>query len=91
MAVLLAEHTGARAASSSPRRTEAVRAAYRAVSDQLGNTPAVCRQSYADPRVVDRFEHGETIAGALVEAAGAEDDREPQRTLAAAVCRLLSA
>ena len=69
-----------------------MRAAYRAVSDQLGNTPAVCRQSYVDPRVVDRFEHGETIAGALVEAAGADDDRErAAHASRQAVCRLLSA
>jgi DNA topoisomerase IB len=77
--------------ASSTGRTKAVRAAYRAVSEQLGNTPAVCRASYVDPRVVDRFEHGETIADALVEAAGATDDRERQRTVEAAVCRLLSA
>ncbi|MFC7572762.1 hypothetical protein ACFQX8_10225 [Klenkia terrae] len=88
MAVLLAEQADAASAS---RRTKAVREAYRTVSDQLGNTPAVCRQSYVDPRVVDRFEHGETIAVALAEAAGAADDRERQRTLEAAVCRLLSA
>ncbi len=88
MAVLLAEQPGTASAS---RRTTAVRAAYRTVSEQLGNTPAVCRQSYVDPRVVDRFEHGETIAAAVTEAAGAADDRERQRTLEAAVCRLLSA
>jgi DNA topoisomerase-1 len=88
MAVLLAEQADAASAS---RRTKAVREAYRTVSDQLGNTPAVCRQSYVDPRVVDRFEHGETIADALAEAAGAADDRERQRSLEVAVCRLLSA
>ena len=27
----------------------------------LGNTPAVCRRSYIDPRVLDRFRDGETI------------------------------
>ncbi|SDP34948.1 DNA topoisomerase IB [Klenkia soli] len=88
MAVLLGEQPLPRSASG---RTKAVRAAYRAVSDQLGNTPAVCRASYVDPRVVDRFEHGETVADALVEAAGAADDRERQRTVEAAVCRMLSA
>ena len=28
----------------------------------LGNTPAVCRASYIDPRVFDRFHSGWTIA-----------------------------
>ena len=31
------------------------------VSESLGNTPAVCRTSYIDPRVIDRFLNGETI------------------------------
>ncbi len=31
----------------------------------LGNTPAVCRASYIDPRVFDRFQSGWTIAPAL--------------------------
>lgn len=31
------------------------------VSGELGNTPAVCRASYIDPRVVDLWEHGTTI------------------------------
>lgn len=35
------------------------------VAHYLGNTPAVCRSSYVDPRVIDRFEAGVTIAPAL--------------------------
>lgn len=31
------------------------------VSEALGNTPAVCRASYIDPRVLDRFRDGSTI------------------------------
>ncbi|SCX55682.1 DNA topoisomerase IB [Klenkia marina] len=88
MAVLLGQ---APPPTSATGRTRAVRTAYRAVSDQLGNTPAVCKASYVDPRVVDRFEHGETIGAALTEAAGAGDDRERQRVVEAAVCALLSA
>jgi len=39
-----------------------VAAVIREVADQLGNTPAVCRTSYIDPRVVDRFlDEGRTI------------------------------
>jgi DNA topoisomerase-1 len=36
--------------------------AVREVADQLGNTPAVCRKAYIDPRVFDRFRAGSTIA-----------------------------
>jgi DNA topoisomerase I len=31
------------------------------VAEVLGNTPAVCRASYIDPRVIERFLNGETI------------------------------
>jgi DNA topoisomerase-1 len=77
--------------ASKTARGKVVRKAYVKVSEQLGNTPAVCKASYVDPRVVDRYEQGETIADALAEAAKAEDDRTAQRTLEAGVCSLLSA
>jgi DNA topoisomerase IB len=35
------------------------------VAHYLGNTPAVCRSSYVDPRVVDHYLGGNTIAPAL--------------------------
>lgn len=70
---------------------KAVSAAYKEVSEQLGNTPAVCKASYVDPRVVDRFEHGETIAPALRQAEVEEADRDTRKILEAAVCQLLSA
>jgi DNA topoisomerase IB len=72
-------------------RKKIVNAAYKQVSEQLGNTPAVCKASYVDPRVVDRFEHGETVAAALGRAEDAEADRDVQRVLEQAVCQLLSA
>ncbi|MBB3085674.1 DNA topoisomerase IB [Geodermatophilus sabuli] len=71
-------------------RKRVVKQAYERVSETLGNTPAVCKASYVDPRVVDRFEHGETIAPALGEAASASDDRTAQKVLEQAVCRLLT-
>jgi DNA topoisomerase IB len=37
----------------------------REVADYLGNTPAVARSSYVDPRVVDLFEDGITVEPAL--------------------------
>lgn len=33
------------------------------VADHLGNTPAVARSAYIDPRVVERFESGDTLDG----------------------------
>jgi DNA topoisomerase IB len=87
MAARLAE---APAPSSRTARKKAVRAAYVHVSEQLGNTPAVCKASYVDPRVVDRYENGETIDEALEQAAQARDDRSAQRVLEAAVCSMLT-
>jgi DNA topoisomerase IB len=88
MAAALAE---ARPPASRTARKKAISAAYKQVSEQLGNTPAVCRASYVDPRVVDKFENGETIRDAVREADAAEADRDTQKVLEAAVCRLLSA
>ena len=41
-----------------------VSGAMRQVSQYLGNTPAVCRASYVDPRVIDKFLNGETLPAA---------------------------
>jgi DNA topoisomerase IB len=88
MAAALAE---APPPASKTARKKVISAAYKQVSEQLGNTPAVCRASYVDPRVVDRFEHGETVAHALRKADETEADRDTQKVLEAAVCQLLSA
>jgi DNA topoisomerase IB len=42
------------------------------VAAHLGNTPAVSRSSYIDPRVVERFEEGETIEDILERPPGLE-------------------
>jgi DNA topoisomerase IB len=42
------------------------------VADHLGNTPAVCRASYIDPRVFERFREGITISGQLAEISSGE-------------------
>ena len=55
----------AEAATSKTARKRAVARAVKEVAHYLGNTPAVCRSSYLDPRVIDRFEAGATIAPAL--------------------------
>ncbi|HTZ87430.1 MAG TPA: DNA topoisomerase IB [Solirubrobacteraceae bacterium] len=46
-------------------REREVKKAVKTVAAYLGNTPAVCRASYIDPRVLDRFHAGVTIAPAL--------------------------
>ena len=46
-------------------RKRLVTHAVKEVSEYLGNTPAVCRSSYIDPRVIERFESGETIERAV--------------------------
>ncbi len=51
--------------SSDTARKRAIARAVKEVAHYLGNTPAVCRKSYIDPRVIDRFSSGVTIAGAL--------------------------
>ena len=43
-------------------RKRRVNEAVKGVAFFLGNTPAVCRASYIDPRVLDRFRSGWTIA-----------------------------
>ena len=46
-------------------RKRAVTRAIKEVSAYLGNTPAVCRASYIDPRVIDAYTSGLTIYPAL--------------------------
>ena len=55
------------AATSNSARKRAKTRAVKEVARYLGNTPAVCRASYIDPRVFDRFDGGLTISGALPE------------------------
>ena len=58
------------AVSPVPRRSvssrrRAIARVVKEVSEYLGNTPAVCRASYIDPRVIERYERGDTIVDAL--------------------------
>jgi len=70
-AVALAVST---AAVTPAARKRAVTRAIQEVAHYLGNTPAVCRSSYVDPRVIDRYQSGETIAAALENLAEATGD-----------------
>lgn len=70
-------------------RKRVVLRAVKEVAHYLGNTPAVARASYIDPRLFDRFEDGVSIAPAVLELAGEIADPEVRRRLEAAVVELL--
>jgi DNA topoisomerase-1 len=57
-AVSLAKHGPERAQS---KRQKAVAQAVRDAAAVLGNTPAIARGSYIDPRVIDHYTHNRTI------------------------------
>ncbi len=63
-AVALAGAEGTRGRAA---RERVVKQAIKTVAAYLGNTPAVCRASYVDPRVIDRFHAGVTIAPVIGE------------------------
>jgi DNA topoisomerase I len=87
-AVALAVSGGA--AGSKTARAKAISRAIKEVAHYLGNTPAVCRGSYIDPRVFDRYRDGVTIGGAL-DRLGDVDFGQPatQGTVEEAVLDLL--
>jgi DNA topoisomerase I len=60
-------------AATTTGRKRAVARAVKEVSHYLGNTPAVCRASYIDPRVIDAYNGGLTIAGVLEEIADTDE------------------
>ncbi|MGW5421770.1 DNA topoisomerase IB [Streptomyces sp. NPDC003943] len=59
VALAVSEEAGHESATA---RRKAVRRAVREVSDYLGNTPAVCRDSYIAPRVLELYADGVTVA-----------------------------
>ena len=79
------------APTSASGRKRAVNRVVKEVSEYLGNTPAVCRSSYIDPRVIDLYDAGITVARSL-ERLGADADFGQPAThgqVEAAVLRLL--
>lgn len=68
-------------------RRRAVKAAVEEVSAYLGNTPTIARKSYVDPRVIEQYEDGVTIAGTL--AKKYRDDSKRQAAIEKAVARLI--
>ncbi|GAA0592826.1 DNA topoisomerase IB [Kribbella sandramycini] len=59
------------------------------VSGHLGNTPAVARASYVDPRVITQYERGRTVAPAVGRVGAELADEEVRGALERAVSRLL--
>jgi DNA topoisomerase I len=62
-AVVLAASARERDITTKGGRSRAKRDAVKQVARYLGNTPAVCRASYIDPRIFDRFDGGLTVGG----------------------------
>jgi DNA topoisomerase I len=74
-------------AETKTARKKAVVATMKEVAEFLGNTPALARSAYVDPRVVDAFEEGRTIEAATKRKYRTADAR--QASLERAVLRLL--
>ncbi len=78
------------AAGTKTGRKRAKARAVKEVAEYLGNTPAVARASYIDPRLFDRFDGGLTISGALPELAEEGGDwPDVQRRVEEAVLDLI--
>ena len=82
-----------RAAESPTARKRAIARVVQEVAAYLGNTPAVARGSYIDPRVIARYEEGVTIASALPDLGKGQEfgDAATHGRAERAVLKLLSA
>ncbi|SDJ47583.1 DNA topoisomerase IB [Streptomyces indicus] len=80
-------------ARSETARRKAVARAVREVAGYLGNTPAVCRASYINPRVIELYEEGVTVAADLPHLGEESADGVPatQGHMERAVLRMLRA
>jgi DNA topoisomerase I len=81
------------AASSEPgdtktSRKRAIRNAMVEVSEYLGNTPAIAKSSYVDPRIIDLYEGGTTIGAAVRRPYTSPEER--QAALERAVLKMLT-
>src|SRR3954447_22389216 len=77
------------ARDSTTARKRAVVRAIKEVAHHIGNTPAVARASYIDPRVIDRYMDGLSIAPALQELGADPQDTAIQGDIEAAVLDLI--
>ncbi|BBZ32955.1 DNA topoisomerase IB [Mycolicibacterium confluentis] len=77
--------------ATTKRQTKKIEAAVmKEVSGELGNTPAVARGSYVDPRVVAGYEQGLTIASAVRRAAKETEPAAAQAILEKATRSLIN-
>ncbi len=86
MALAVAGNAG----KSPTARKRAKKLAIDDVARHLGNTPAISRASYIDPRVFDRFDGGLTIGGVLPELAGDLEWPEIRRSVEEATLDLIA-
>jgi DNA topoisomerase IB len=87
--VLAAVELAAAGPGRSPTaRMKLVARVMREVADQLGNTPAVAKASYVDPRVVDLFHDG--VVARVPTAEPGDDPRAEREAAEAAVLQLLA-
>jgi DNA topoisomerase IB len=77
------------ARDSKTARKRAVVRAIKEVAGHLGNTPAVARASYIDPRVIDRYLDGISIYPAIEQLAADPQDTAIQGDVEAAVLDLI--
>jgi DNA topoisomerase I len=79
-------------ATSPTARQRCVSRAIAEVAHYLGNTPGVCRKSYVDPRVIDCYLGGDTIAARLEDlgAGAAYGNLSTQGAIEGAVIDLLA-
>jgi DNA topoisomerase IB len=80
------------AAGTKTSRTRAITRAVKETARYLGNTPAVCRASYIDPRVFDAYRAGLVVDRDVLERAVDSGDELPihQREIEEAVLDLLN-
>ena len=83
--------SGLQANASKTARKRVITRAIKEVAHYLGNTPAVARASYIDPRILDRFEDGYTIDPAIaVDTADAGSEPAIQGAVEEAVLDLIA-
>jgi DNA topoisomerase I len=75
--------------TSKTARRRAESAVMKVVAGELGNTPAVARASYVDPRVVQGYEDGITIAPAIKRAKRLRSSAARQEMVEKATARLI--
>ena len=77
------------AAGTKAGQKRAVTRAVEEVAHYLGNTPAIARTSYIDPRVFDRYADGLTIGGVLTEMGSNLEETAIQGPIEEAVVDLI--